>query len=381
MRRRVIAVRVGVLAGLVALIALMVPAVLRSDWANTAVQISPAPRQVGLFSLPEQPRQLWQAASIPPGGAAAQPNPAVQVDTVVTASTHRIEGRDPHTGTVRWFYERRNATLCSWTTQDGQVFAAFRKAHGCRDLVALNAGTGLRTWNRNSELNADIRLLAMPSVLLAVNSRAIVAFDTGGSLDRWKYSKPGCTIGAPVPGDQGIAVLAYCGGGPAQLILLDTFSGHERFKPVTVGDAPAILSTSQVVCVLSGGADTPILTLYGVNGAVQHSLYAQELRYDDPARTGGTIFGNLLIGWTGRAVFAVPISTGKLQWSAPATGPAATGTDDVAFPTATGYGDVSVDDGKPKLAFSADHPGELAGLDRLGAQLLASGAQDITAYG
>src|SRR5262245_24621655 len=124
-------VRLGVAAAAVAgLVTLAVPVVQGSDLANTATRTSAAPQQLGLFPLPGTLGRRWHADGIPPGSGSA-----VQSDTVVVATAHRLEGRDPVTGATRWYYERRNATLCSWTTEDRLVFAAFRKAHGCRDLV------------------------------------------------------------------------------------------------------------------------------------------------------------------------------------------------------------------------------------------------------
>lgn len=376
-----IALRSGVV---VALAAAVTPFVLRSDWANTTVHSSAAPPQLGLFSLSDQPARRWSASSLPPGGARTQANPAVQADTVVVATTHRIEGHDPRTGATRWFYERRNATVCSWTAQDGLVFAAFRKEHGCRDLVALNAGTGERTWYRSGELNADISLSAIPSVLLASNSHAIVAYDTGGSLARWTYGKAGCTLSAPVPGDIGIAVLARCGG-TTQLLLVDSFSGRNRFRedqpPILVGDAAAIVATGQSIAVLSGGSGHAVLSLYGQDGKVITSLADQRMRYDDPARAGGIVYSGLIIGWTGRAVFAVPVGSPKLLWSVPATGPAGTGSDDVVAWTETGFVDLAVGDGKVLHTIAAAHPDDPAGMDRIGDLLVASGASTVEVYG
>jgi outer membrane protein assembly factor BamB len=380
-KARVIAVRLGVV---VALAAAAIPLALRSDWANTTVHSSPAPPQLGLFSLSAQPTQRWSATGMPPGGDRTRANPAVQADTVIVATAHRIEGRDPKTGTTRWSYERRNATLCSWTTQDGQVFAAFRKGRGCRDLVALNAGTGERTWYRNGELDADISLSAIPSVLLASNRHALVAYDTGGSLARWTYGKSGCTLSTPVPGDIGIALLADCGGA-RQLLLIDSFSGKERFAsnqpPVRVGDAATILSAGQAIAVLSGGAARPVLTLYGLDGKPTGTVTDPRLRYDDPARAGGTVYSGLMIAWTGRAVLAVPLATPKVLWSVPASGPAGTGSDDVIAWTESGFTDLAVGDGKVIRTIAAPHRDDPARMDRVGDLLVASGAGGVEVYG
>src|SRR5439155_12215825 len=114
----------------------------------------------------------------------------------------------------------------------------------------------------NAELNADITLSGMPSVLVAANAHALVAFDSGGGLNRWTYGRTGCILSAPVPGDLGIGLLARCGGAE-ELVVVDAFSGKERFAPVPVGSDARVLSTTQAVAVLSGGAARPTVTLFG----------------------------------------------------------------------------------------------------------------------
>jgi hypothetical protein len=369
-------VRLGWAAAVVALAAVAVPIVLGSDWANTEVRTAAAPQQLGMFPLPAAPARKWHADGLPPGGGAA-----VAADTVIVATSHRLEGRDPETGTTRWFYERRNATLCSWTTQDGQVFAAFRKGKGCRDLVSLNAGTGARTWYRSGELDADISLTAMPSVLIASNSRALVAYDTGGSLSRWVYGKSGCTLSAPVPGELGIGVLATCGGVAPQLVLIDAFSGKERFKPVSAGADARLLSATQSVAVLSGGAAQPTLTLYGQAGTRLSSFSDERLRYDDPARAGGAVYSGLIVGWTGRTVFAVPIGAPSgLLWTVPGTGPAGAGSGDAVVGTEGGFAEVELASGKVTRTVTAAHGGTTT-VSRVGGLLVATGDDGTTVYG
>jgi len=373
-----LAVRLGMVAAVLTLAAaVMVPVLLHSDWANTTVRTAAAPRQLGLSPLAAAPQRRWHADGSPPRGGSA-----VQAGTVLVATPHRLEGRDPETGATRWFYERRNATLCDWTTQDGLVFAAFRKRHGCRDLVALNAGTGVRTWYRNAELDRDITLSAMPSVLLAANSHAVVAFDTGGGLNRWTYGKPGCTLSEPARGDLGVGLLASCGGPAAQLILLDSFSGKERFKPVPVGGAARVLSTGQAVAVLSGGAQRPTLTLYGQAGTLLGSFTDARLRYDDPAQTGATVHSGLIVGWTGRTVFAVPIGSPRLLWAVGGTGPAGADSGDAVIGTQGGFAEVGLATGRVRRTVAAAHGGTApVTIDRVGGLLVASGADGTYVYG
>jgi hypothetical protein len=375
-------VRVGVAVALGVLAALAVPIVLHSDWANTAVRTAAAPRPAGLFPLPATLDRRWQAVGVAARGAHSSGGVAVQGDTVIVAAAHRIEGRDSGTGGTRWFYERRNATLCDWTARDGLVFAAFRKGHGCRDLVALNAGTGARTWYRNAELDTDITLSAMPSVLVAANAHGLVAFDTGGGLNRWTYGKSGCTLSAPVLGDLGVGLLAGCGSTAPRLVLLDAFSGKERFTPAAVGGAARVLSTGQAVALLSGGAQRPTVTLYGQAGTRTGSVTDARLRYDDPGHAGATVYSGLIIGWTGRAVFAVPVGSPRLLWTAPGTGPAGTDTSHAVVATQGGFAEVDLADGRVVRTVQAPHGDAApAALDRVGALLVVTSADGTAVYG
>ena len=377
-----VGVRLGAAAAAVAVVALAVPVVLHSDWANTTVRTAAAPRKLGLVPLPATLRLRWQAAGLPPAGAPSAGAAAVQSDTVVVATAHRIEGRDPETGATRWFYERRNATLCDWTGRDGLVFAAFRKGHGCRDLVALSAGTGARTWYRNAELDADITLSAMPSVLIAANPHGLVAFDTGGGLNRWTYGKSGCVLSPPVLGDLGVGLLAGCGSAAPQLVLVDAFSGKERFKPVAVGGAARVLSTGQAVALLSGGAQRPTVTLYGQAGTPTASFTDARLRYDDPGQAGATVYSGLIIGWTGRVVFAIPVGSPRLLWTVRGTGPAGTDADHAVTAAAGGFAEVNLSTGRITRTVPAPR-GEAApfALDRVGTLLVASGADGTAVFG
>lgn len=369
-------VRIGVAGAVLAgAVVLAVPAVLGSDLANTATSTSAvAPPQPELSALPGTLQRRWQAGGIPPTGG-----PAVQSGIVVVGTTHRLEGRDPASGATRWYYERRNATLCSWATEGGRVFAAFRKSHGCRDLVALNAGTGARAWYRNAELDADITLTAMPSVLVAANPHGMVAFDSGSSVNRWTYGKPGCTLSAPVPGDAGLGVLASCGG-PAQLVLVDAFKGKQRFRPVPAGSAPRVLSTMQSVAVLSGGAQRPTITLYGQAGTRLTSFSDPRLRYADPAHASAAVYNGLILGWTGRAAFAVPLGAPRLLWVLDGAGPVDPADGQPLAASRGGFSQVELTTGRVTRTFPAPH-GPLVGVVRVGSLVVASAADGTVVYG
>ena len=137
----------GAVAGLVvaaAVVAVAVPVVRHSDAFTTTIRTAPdTPVPPEPTTLPASVRQLWTA----PTGAATAP---VEGPSVIETGADRVAGLDPTTGRERWSYQRGNATLCDATRQDGVVLALFAKSHGCRDLVALDAATGLRLLNPGS---------------------------------------------------------------------------------------------------------------------------------------------------------------------------------------------------------------------------------------
>jgi len=379
---------VGILAALALLALVAIPVVRASDWANTSRGIAAAPAEPGLAPLPETPRRLWAAPGSPPGSGTP-----VAGGTVVVAGPHRIEGREPGTGATRWYYERRNVTLCDWTIRDGVVFAAYRKAAGCRDLVALNAGTGARLWYRNAELPADVRLSAIPGVLVAADRSGLTTLDTGGGLNRWTYTPSGCTLSTPVLGDQGVAVLSWCAGQPEpQVVLLGAFDGKQKWARPAPGDLPRILAADHEVSVLAVPAvpavpaHDPVITQYDAGGRQVSALTSPKLSYVDPARAGAVVHSGLLLGWTGSELFAVAQASDRLLWTVGGTGPVGGGQGDAVLPSAVGLVELDLATGRTRrtLPLPSDGPsgaGQPVAIGRTGALVVLAGPGGTVVYG
>lgn len=369
----------GVVVVLGVLAAVAVPVVRASDWANTTLRTAAsAASQPPLAALPSPLNLRWSAPGIPP--SSGQP---VAGGTVVVASQHRIEGRDAATGATRWYYQRDNASLCAWLIQDGVVFAAYRKTAGCRDLTALDAGTGARKWYRNADLDPDITLTAMSGVLIAGNAEGLFAVDTGGSLDRWSYQKPGCRLSRPVLGRQGVGVLLTCANTPSRITLLDAYTGKERWITPAPGAQPAVLAVDQEVSVLSIINGQPTRTRYDPTGKRLGAFSDRALTYSDPAKVAATVYSGLIIGWTGNRVFAVRAGTDRLLWTTSGTGPVTATPTGAVLASADGFVELALVSGRTSrsilaLAGIAAPPTAIA---RVGASVLTAGPDGTRVYG
>ncbi|MBI1757654.1 MAG: PQQ-binding-like beta-propeller repeat protein [Actinobacteria bacterium] len=312
-----------VLATLGGLTTLVVPVVGGSDLVNTTLHAAAAtPARPVTAALPAALRQIWSAPGVPPRAGSPLPTDTTHSSVVAVAGSHGIEGRSLLDGAIVWSYERRNAALCDWTLQQDLVLVAFRKLDGCRDLVALDAGTGVRRWYRTAEIDADITLYAAPALLVAANSRGLAAFDTGGGLTRWTFGRPGCTLAPPILGDQGVALLLACAGRPPSLVLLDTYSGKERWKlpvPMT-GIDPRVLAADTDVTVLTRSGGAAVITAYDNSGR-RLSATGIGVRYGTASQVATMVHNGVVVGWTGRQVFAAA-TAGTPLWTADGTGPA-----------------------------------------------------------
>lgn len=334
-RRRTILAATVIGAVVVALAAAVTPLVRASDLATTTLRVAAAPPpEPAAARLPASIAPIWSAGGVPPRSRTPLAIGASDSGVVVVASSRGVTGRRLDDGAVLWSYRRGNATLCDWTRRDDLVVVAFRKSHGCRDLTALDAGTGARRWYRTAPVDATISLHAAPGLLVAADSHGLAAYDLGGGLDRWTFSQAGCTLAPPVLGALGVAVTLRCGDAAPRIELLDTSSGKDRWdRPVTgIGEDPVILAAEQAVTILSrtgaagtgeaaGSTASATILTYDAKG---HRVADTPIRLDSggAAPAGALVRRETVVGWSGATVFAVT-PTGRLLWRASGTGPVA----------------------------------------------------------
>jgi outer membrane protein assembly factor BamB len=366
-----------VAAGLVAAVA--VPVVRGSDAATTRLTTAGAPPIVPAGALAATVTARWSATSIPPGDAAA----SVGGSTVVVASGGRLGGHDPRTGAERWSYRRSGARLCGWTLEDGVVVAAIGKRHGCTELIALDAGTGVRRWYRNANLGGQAELTSASGVVVIRSGDQLLAVDTASGLNRWTTSKPGCHYGRVRVGTLGAIAPLRCSDGRTQIVAHDAYGDNELWRASAAGEDPTVLTADDPVTVLSRLGGAPLLTMYTRRGRVQGRVTDRRLA----VRTGSTApagqaAGAVLLVWTGEAVTAVDTRARAVLWSARALGPPSVAGGRALLAEVGGLLERAVDTGHTlrRIRVTGTPLATGAALSRVGMLVIAAGPATVTAY-
>lgn len=236
---------------------------------------------------------------------------------VILGSAHGVSAIDPLSGDEAWHYSRSNARMCGATATNGVVVAVFRTEDRCDEAVALDAGTGVRTWTRNVGFRADTDLLSTNQIVLAVSRAGLVTLDPLGDNIRWRYDPPdGCVIDDAEAGSAGVALLQICDDGPtAQLRLLDGFTGKAHWNrdlPRPQDGDLRLLGADQLLGLVMGDE---VQALSPTNGSVRRSL---PLSGDDaPRMLSSPSVALVLVAGT---LHALDPSTGAELWTADARG-------------------------------------------------------------
>lgn len=373
---------IGTVAGLVvaaALVAVAVPVVRHSDALTTTIRTSadnPLVPETG--PLPASVRQLWTA----PTGTATAP---AEGPTVISTGPDRVAGLDPRTGAERWSYERGNARLCDADRQDGVVLALFAKSDGCRDLIALDAATGARRWYRTLELRTNAILTSGPGVAVATAGDRMIAFDTGGGLNRWTYAAAGCTFDPAVIGPTAVVTVARCTQDTRRLIVHLPFADKDPWVgALATGSDPHVLAANAQVSVLTGA----VLRTYSVTQDADQKATAAPTGTVSDGRltpTGTPVAvadGDFLVVWTGTGAVGVDVRSRKVLWTAPATGPPTLAEGQVVLSGPGGFTIRPASSGAPVITVPAGTPVPArAGLSRIGRLVVVAGAGRLIAYG
>ncbi|TKJ19108.1 PQQ-binding-like beta-propeller repeat protein [Blastococcus sp. CCUG 61487] len=262
------------------------------------------------------------------------PGDVVEAGRVVVGSTHGVRALDPLTGEAAWHYTRSNARLCGVTVTDGVAVAVFRTAQRCDEAVALDAGTGVRTWTRNLDLRGDAVLTSAPSIVLASSPTGVVTLDPLGNNIRWRARAPeGCRWLDAAAGGAGVAVLQRCAGADhGQLRLYDGFEGTEHWTvdvPLTSGDDVALLGADELVGVRAGDE----VRLFAAAGGAPRAT----LPVEPDAAVGQTSAGGVVLVRTGSTLSALDPATGVPRWSAPANGLPTAADERLVVPDPDGF--------------------------------------------
>jgi outer membrane protein assembly factor BamB len=311
-----------------------------------------------------------------------QPDDVLVGGRVLVGSPHGVRALDPVTGREVWHYTRSNARLCGVTATNGVAVAFFRTADRCNEVVALDAGTGVRAWTRNANLRPDAVFTSTDRIVLAASPTGVVTFDPTGDTLRWRHkAPPGCLFLGAAVGSSGVAVLQHCPGAAAtQLRLLDGFAGTSHWQrdlPAPDGTRIRLLGADQLLGVVVGDE---VRLLAGTDGAQLRSL---PLRPAAPAlmRAAGTT----ALVWLDGTLTSYEDTTATPRWHVAAEGlPAGpgsgTGPAALLVPEKSGFVHRDVASGRQlrRSAVSGLPAGGVA--DSIGATIVYRLADRILAY-
>lgn len=347
-----------------------------SDYANTSLRSTTTePDQPADGTPPATVSSAWTSTTGP-----ADPEP-VEDATVVVGAAHGLRGLNPEDGAERWHYTRSTALLCGWTAADGVVVAVFRTDAGCDEALALDAGTGQRQWYRNVSLAADITLASTNQLTVASRPTGVTVFGTTDNGLRWRYRPPAdCLISDTRPGDVGVAVTLDCQSA-ARLVLLDGFSGKERWTAnLPVG--PARLLTADGVVGVLALALTGSLQVFDREGVSLVALRESTLVVDDGAQPSALLIGDSLTVFTGSTLLAVNTQTDGIDWLVPAlTAPAPLGPGVLVF-DGTDFVQHDAATGAPLRRITVAGPSPPTGgeLTLVGSSIVASTLDEVAVY-
>jgi outer membrane protein assembly factor BamB len=296
-----------------ATVALVVVAALlwRGSDAAATESTTAAPAGVPQGTPADAVSEAWQRRSEP------VPGDLVADGRVILGSAHGVSAIDPLSGSEAWHYTRSNARMCGATATNGVVVTVFRTEDRCDEAVALDAGTGVRTWTRNVNFRADATLRSTNQIVLAVSPAGLVTLDPTGDNIRWRYDPPaGCVIDDAEVGSAGVALLQICDDGPtAALRLLDGFSGKTHWNrdlPRPQDGDLRLLGADQLLGLVM---DDEVQALSPTNGSVRLSL---PLSGDDaPRMVSSSGVALVLVDGT---LHALDPSSGAELWTADARG-------------------------------------------------------------
>jgi len=283
-----------------------------SDYANTSLQVAAAEPDQPVEAEPaERVAVAWDAQTGPADAG------AVEDFTVVVGEDHGLRGLDPDTGVERWHYLRSTALLCDWTAADGVVVAVFRTDGGCNEALALDAGTGRREWYRNVSFTTEMALSSTNQLTVAATSTGVTVLGTTSNGTRWRYRPPeDCRISDALAGDVGVAVTLSCPSS-ARLILLDGFTGEQRWTGTLPAGRSDILTADGVVCVLAVDPRGS-LEVFDRDGVSLVSVREQSIAADEGTQPSAQLLGERLAISTGSTLFAVNVQTDGIDWVVPA---------------------------------------------------------------
>ncbi|RDH77609.1 hypothetical protein DVS77_14590 [Mycolicibacterium moriokaense] len=267
--------------------------------------------------VPASLRELWTAPS--PKTTA----PVLAGGSVVTGDGHRVDGRDPASGSVLWSYAR-DLDLCGVTSVYNYAVAVYPDARGCGQVSTIDGQTGMRGPSRTAYADPDITLSSDGTTVLAAGHSRLelwrsdmVRMISYGALDaRIKPDVPGpvlCTLESAAASSSAVSVLEACPSA-ADLRLTILRPAKEEDTPdlkyvqlpgVKPDSGARVVAVSETNTAVYVPTPRPSLMIIDETGSTTANLPLPKPASPEAAATRP---GDLVTWWTGDAVLVFSAS-------------------------------------------------------------------------
>jgi hypothetical protein len=360
-RRRADLVAAAVLVVVLALGVLVV--VLTSSAVHTTSITATGPVPSVPAAPPHVPAtlaEIWRAPS------AATSAPVVVGPVVVTGDGSTVVGRDPLTGAEHWSY-RRNVPLCTVGAEWGRAIALFHNGQYCSDVTSLEAPTGARGPQRNSDVPVGAALISDGYLVTATGSNHLETWRSDlvktmeygalrADIQPGTQPRPDCLHASVAATEGRLAVLERCPGEPGDRLTVLLPDETEADRP-NVDVSTVLPATGTRLIAITADREAVLLpnpARLSVRGRDGNELASYpldlppgDLAGDPPGEIVPTTdIPGAVLWWTGSRTIALDSSDLHPLWTVPgALGPGTLMAGAPVVPVPNGLVEVSPADG------------------------------------
>ena len=257
---------------------------------------------------------------------------------IVIETSRGAEGRDAVTGKQIWSYERTDLPVCARGYNESRVFLGYGAGDKCDEMIALEAGSGKRAWQRTIESEGANSIAFGSNSIVSVGAQKIISYDQLSGFERFTLQPDAgpTDVGSgtsPAPSSSaGECVFAAASAGPIVNVLQKCRVGKDNPWVYTVLAEDAQDGNARQVGRTVLGLTNPTLiasfingaaliadgtTLYIVGGGRGDPAQVTGIAVTDPAAVSVLSNGGFDLISTGTTVYRVPPGTSTPTWQRP----------------------------------------------------------------
>lgn len=328
-RTRADLVAAAAIAGIVALVAVIVWWTSDARATISTPAATPVPSLKPPLAVPDSLKQLWTAPS------AKTTQPLVVAGAVVTGDGRGMQGRDPATGTTLWSYAR-DLDLCGVTWVYNYAVAVYPDVRGCGQVSTVDAKTGMRGPARSSFSDRHVTLSGDGTTVLSAGDNRLemwrsdmVRMLSYGALDA--PIKPGtpasplCRFVSSAASSNAVSVLEACGSQADLRLTLLRPSDEEdtpevkyvQQKGVPDNSGARVVAVTDTTTAVYVSTPKPRVDIVDETGATIASTVVAKPVSPDATMSRA---GDLITWWTGEDLMVFSVNNLEYKYTVTAVG-------------------------------------------------------------